>query len=163
MLLRKRAWDIMREDFAIVKESASLAEVIRVLRESMKTDVELRAVVVTGANSGRYKGTISVWTVLKQVEKAVFKDSEVKLSGETDWDNIFERAMTVYTQTGIEELIETDVAMLKPGDPLLVVMETFLGKKRRRYAIVEEGGRAIGMVLAADLFRELSRDLVNAM
>ena len=36
MLLRKRAWDIMREDYASVREDASLSEAIRALGESRK-------------------------------------------------------------------------------------------------------------------------------
>ena len=32
MLLRKRVWDIMREDFAFVREDSSLADAITALR-----------------------------------------------------------------------------------------------------------------------------------
>lgn len=46
MLLRKRAWDMMREDFATIDESASLAEGIRTLRDSMKTAPDNSVVVV---------------------------------------------------------------------------------------------------------------------
>ena len=48
MLFRKRAWDLMREDFATVDESASLAEAVRALRESQKKAPENNVVLVMG-------------------------------------------------------------------------------------------------------------------
>ena len=161
MLLRKRAWDFMREEPPTVTDAASLAEVMRTLRTAMKEDPELRNVIVTD-KAGHYKGTVSIWTILRQVEKSVFRDSDMRLVGENDWDRILERAVRICPQTGIEEMIETEVARIKPSDPLLAVLEIFLSKKRWRYAVVEEGGKAMGIVLAADVFRELTRDMIKS-
>jgi len=46
MLLRKRAWDIMNEEFSTIAESASLSEAVRSLRDSMKEAPDNHIVVV---------------------------------------------------------------------------------------------------------------------
>lgn len=50
MLLRKRAWDIMNEDFSTIEDSASLAEAVRTLRDSMKETPDNHVVVVKKKN-----------------------------------------------------------------------------------------------------------------
>ena len=161
MLLRKRAWDLMREEFPTVSEDATLAEAIRVLRHEMKESPENYIVVVKKKN-GTIKGVVSIWDALKAVESSVLKDENLKMSEETDWDQAFARASKICTQTALnDDLLETDVPLLRPNDPLLIVLETLLAK-HRSWAVVEEGGRVIGIVLAADVFRELSRDMVKA-
>ena len=42
-----------------------------------------------------------------------------------------------------------------PGDPLPVVLELFL-RKKRGWAVVEENGQVLGVVLVADLFRAVA-------
>ncbi|MES9996062.1 CBS domain-containing protein [Desulfovibrio aminophilus] len=160
MLLRKRAWDMMREDFPSIREDDTLAEAIRALTAAMKESPENHTVVVLKKN-GAFRGVTTIWNVLKTVQTTVLKDDALKNIEESDWDQTFARACTVCTQTGLEAHLETDVAMLKPGDALLTVLDKFLAKKRG-YAVVEEGDRVIGIVYAGDLFREIARDMVRA-
>ncbi|MBN2140447.1 MAG: CBS domain-containing protein [Desulfovibrionaceae bacterium] len=159
MLLRKRAWDMMREDFPSVDESATLAMAIRDLQRAMQGTPESRIVVVLKKN-GELKGVISIWSVLKAVKDWLFKDNSLKLSGETDWDHAFAQACHLCTHTALDEHLEQDVPVLKPGDPLVVVLESFLSS-RRGWAVVEEGGRVLGVVYLADLYLSLSSDLVR--
>ncbi len=159
MLLRKRAWDMMREDFATIDESASLAEGIRTLRDSMKTAPD-NSVVVVKKKNGSLRGVASIWTLLKAVEDQVLKDEDLSLTEETDWDRAFKRAGTACCSASLEDHIEEEVAILKPTDPMLVVLEIFR-KKKRSWALVQEGGKIIGVVLLGDLYRELTRDLVT--
>lgn len=58
----------------------------------------------------------------------------------------------------ISEWVQTDVPVLKANDPLARGLEVLLDYRRGR-AVVEEGGRIIGVVTVADLFREISRAL----
>ncbi|MBI9109741.1 CBS domain-containing protein [Maridesulfovibrio ferrireducens] len=159
MLLRKRAWDMMREDFATIDESASLAETIRLLRDSMKTAPDNNIVVVK-TKKGSLRGVASIWTMLKAVEDKVLKDEDLRLNEDTDWDRAFKRAGTACCHSTLDDHIETDIPILKPTDPMLVVLEIFR-KKHRSWALVQEGGSIIGVVLISDVYRELTRDLVT--
>ena len=165
MLFRKRAWDMMREEFAWVEESASLAEVVRVLRESQKLTPENNVVLVlTKSGDGetrKLKGAVSVWKVLQSVDECVLRDPELKVARESDFDKTFARACAVCTHTSLDRHMEPDVPMLKPSDPLPVVLELFL-RKRRGWAVVEENGQVLGVVLVADVYGEISRDMCGA-
>ena len=84
MLLRKRAWDIMNEEFSTIDDSASLAEAVRTLRDSMKEMPDNHIVVVKKKN-GSLRGVVSIWTLLKAVEDMVLKDEDLTLTEEADW------------------------------------------------------------------------------
>ncbi|NDV21153.1 CBS domain-containing protein [Desulfovibrio sp. JC022] len=159
MLLRKRAWDIMNEEFSTIDESASLSEAVRSLRDSMKEAPDNHIVVVKKKN-GSLRGVVSIWTMLKAVEDLVLKDEDLSLSEEADWDRAFKRAGTACCSAALDGHIEEDVAILKPTDPMLVVLEIFR-KKKRTWALVQEGGNIIGVVLLSDVYREVTRDLVQ--
>lgn len=164
MLFRKRAWDIMRDDFARVDESASLAEAVRALRESQKKAPENNVVLVLGQSGAKrdvLKGAVSVWTVLAAVNELVLRDSELKLAQESDFDKAFARASAVCTHTSLSGHMEPDVPTLKPNDPLPAVLELFL-RRRRGWAVVEENGKVLGVVLVADLYRELATGMEGA-
>jgi len=160
MLFRKRAWDLMHEDFATIDEGASLAEAVRVLRESQAKTPENNVVLVLGPG-GALKGAISVWNILAALDESVLRDPSLKIVRESDFDKTFARASAVCAHTALEEHLEPDVPRLKPGDSLPVVLELFL-RKRPGWAVVEENGKVLGVVLVADLYREVSADMVKA-
>lgn len=164
MLFRKRAWDLMRDEYAWVDESASLAEVVRALRTSQQLHPENNVVLVLGKSGGEaraLKGAVSVWKVLEAVDECVLRDPELKVVQESDFDKTFARACAVCTHTALSGHMDHDVPVLKPSDPLPVVLELFL-RKRRGWAVVEENGRVLGVVLVADLYRALSTDMIGA-
>lgn len=160
MLLRKRAWDMMREEFVQIGEDNTLAEAIGTMREAMRETPETQIVIVTDLR-GRLKGAVSIWDVLKAVENSVLKDENLKLTEETDWDQAFARACRICTQADLPGHFEGDIPTVKPHDPLLVVLETFLSRKMN-WVVVEENNKPIGIIYSSDLFRELSRDMVKA-
>lgn len=165
MLFRKRAWDLMRDEFASVDESASLAEAVRALRESQKKSPENNVVLVLGKNGskeGVLKGAVSVWNVLAALDEYVLRDPELKVAHEGDFDKAFARASAVCTHTALSGHMETDIPSLKPTDPLPVVLELML-RKRRGWAVVTENGKVLGVILVADLYRELSADMAGAI
>ncbi len=161
MLLRKRAWDMMRDEFPRIQEDDTLAKALEVLQAAMQDSPENHTVVVLKKNGG-FAGVVSIWNVLKAVEQTVLKREELKNVEEADFDQAFARACAVCTHTGLEGHVETDVVLLKPSDTLLTVLEKFLGK-RRGWAVVEEGDRVIGMIYSGDLFREIARDVSRAL
>lgn len=163
MLFRKRAWDLMREDFSSVDESASLAEVVRVMRESQRTTPQNNVVLVMGLAEGKrvLKGAVSIWNVMKAVDECVLRDPALKIAKESDFDKTFARASAACTHTALAGHMEPDVPTLKPGDSLPTVLELFL-RKRRGWAVVEENGKVLGVILVADLYGELTGDMVEA-
>ncbi len=160
MLFRKRAWDLMRDDFATVDEGASLAVAVRALHESQKKSPENNVVLVLGPG-GALKGAVSVWNVLAALDECVLRDPDLRIVRESDFDKTFSRACAVCAHTALEGHMEPDVPLLKPNDPLPVVLELFL-RKRRGWAVVEENGKVLGVVLVADLYREVSADMAKA-
>jgi CBS domain-containing protein len=164
MLFRKRAWDLMREDFAWVDESASLAEVVRVLRESQQATPQNNVVLVMTTVNGKpgvLKGAVSLWNVLQAVDECVLRDPDLKIAKESDFDKTFARASAACVHTALSGHMEPDVPTLRPGDPMPTVLDLFL-RKRRGWAVVEENGKVLGVVLASDLYREITNDIVQA-
>ena len=70
MMLRKRAWDMMRDEFPVVQDDASLAETIRVMRKSMVEAPDSQVVVVQN-KGGKLVGAINLWKLFKAVKQSV--------------------------------------------------------------------------------------------
>jgi CBS domain containing-hemolysin-like protein len=155
----------MRDEFATVDEAASLAETaVRALRASQKKSPENNVVLVMGKSGGKdvLKGVVSVWTVLAALDENVLRDPELKVAREGDFDKAFARASAVCPHTPLATPMEPDVPPLKPNDPMPVVLELFL-RRRRGWAVVQENGKVLGVILVADLYRELSGDIAAAL
>ena len=157
MLLRKRAWDIMREEYASVREDASLSEAIRALSESRKKQPD-NAFVLVFAKNDHFLGILSMWNLIQGMGPCLLKGSALEGS-DVDWDKAFGLACRNCAQVRIADCLQTDVPILKPNDPLARMLEVFLDYRRGR-AVVEEGGRIIGVVTLADLFTEIGDSLV---
>ncbi|WP_456325027.1 CBS domain-containing protein [Desulfonauticus submarinus] len=158
MLLRKRVWDIMRDDYPKVSEDASLTKVIKVLKKYNDKYPEINCVLVFSKDN-KFKGVISMWNIIQSLGPCLLKESSL-LDKEVNWDKAFTRACRICSQVGIEEIVQMNVPVVKPSDPLAKVMEIFIDYRRGR-AVVEEGGKVIGLVLLSDLYREVARDVEN--
>ncbi len=158
MILRKRAWDVMREDFEVVQETAALGEVMQKLRERLKEQPEAHLMVVTTEN-GKLAGVITAWDVLRAAEDCVLKE-KVNDADEADWDAAFGRACTICCGIPVKNILHKDTPSVKPGAPLLLVLNELV-KSRRNWMVVEEGDKPIGIILIGDLFREITREMVK--
>jgi len=158
MLMRKRAWDIMRDDYTRVQEGSGLVELIATLTEAVAEDADNHIAVVSDAG-GRVKGVISMWNVMRKLEQCVFSEDQLLKYSDGDWDRAFTRACRACSDKGIEDLLEDDVPSVLPNDPLILVVETFL-KHRREWALVREGDKVLGVVFKSDIFKEVSRDVL---
>jgi len=156
MLLRKRVWDIMREDYAFVREDASLSDAIKALLEVRGKQPDTSFVLVF-SKSEKFLGILSMWNLLQGIGPCLLKGSVLD-GNEVDWDGAFAAACRSCAQVRIADCLQQDVPMLKPNDPLARVLEVFLDYRRGR-AVVEEGGRIIGVVCLADLFNEIGDSL----
>jgi len=92
----------------------------------------------------------------------VLRDPELKVAQEGDFDKAFARASAVCTHTPLTTHMEPDVPTLKPNDPMPVVLELFL-RRKRGWAVVQENNKVLGVILVADLYRELSGDISKAL
>jgi CBS domain-containing protein len=155
MLMRKRVWDIMRTDFASVSEDSGLVQVVKTLSRGIEEHPENNFVLVFSENQ-EFRGLVTMWNVLQAMGPCLLKN--VPLLGEIDWDDAFHSALRTCSQVGIREILQRDVPKVKPTDPLVRVMEIFLDYRRGR-AIVEDGGRVMGVVLLHDLYREMAADM----
>jgi CBS domain-containing protein len=152
MLMRKRVWDIMRTDFVSVSEDSGLVQVIKTLSRGLEEHPENNFVLVFSEHQ-EFRGLVTMWNILQAMGPCLLKN--VPLLGEIDWDDAFHGALRTCSQVGIREILQRDVPKVKPTDPLVRVMEIFLDYRRGR-AIVEDGGRVMGVVLLHDLYREMA-------
>jgi len=159
MMLRKRAWDMMRDDYPSVQEDASLAETIRVMRNAMIEAPDSQVVVVK-SKGDKLVGAINLWNLFKAVKTSVLKDENLKNEGEVDWDQQFANACLICTQLRLDEYLITNPPILKPNEPILLVLDTFL-KSRRDWALVVESDKVMGVVYVTDVYREMTRDMVQ--
>ncbi|WP_462324061.1 CBS domain-containing protein [Desulfoplanes sp.] len=156
MLLRKRAWDVMREDYPAVIEGASLTSVIKALEKSRKEYPDNNFVLVLSKDRKRFKGVLSMWNIIQAIGPCLLKNVG-KGERDVNWDNAFKHACVTCAQVEIGEFMQVDVPRINPNEPLARVLEIFLDYRRGR-AIVEDGERILGVVLLGDLYREISKD-----
>jgi len=73
-MLRKRVWDIMREDFASVREDATLSEAITALREIRSRQADTSFVLVFSKND-KFMGVLSMWNLIQGIGPCLLKGS----------------------------------------------------------------------------------------
>ncbi len=161
MLMRKRAWDIMRDDFTTVGEGTGLMEIIRALRQGVELDADNHIAVVLDGD-GEFKGVITMWNVMRKLEDCVFRDDSLLDLKDQDWDKAFAVACRSCAARGIGDLLETKVPVVLPNDPLITVVEEFL-RHQGGWSLVKDGDRVLGVIFKSDIFREVSRDVLAQM
>lgn len=152
MLLRERAWDVMRTDLVSVRDTDSLREVASKLRKAMKSQPDRSCAVVLGED-GEFKGVITAWWLLLHMERKALGDSLKSKAGQ-DFGARFRTVCRKCLSDRAAEAVERDVPVVKPQDPLFMVLEAMLST-RRRWAVVMEGGKVLGTIAAEDLFLQL--------
>ncbi|GFK93562.1 hypothetical protein NNJEOMEG_01396 [Fundidesulfovibrio magnetotacticus] len=152
MLLRDRAWDVMRTDMVTAKDGDSLREVAVALRSAMKEQPD-RACAVILSEDGGFRGVITAWWLLLYLEQCALEDS-LKLKEGTAFESKFRTTCRKCYARVAGDVVERDVPVVKPQDPLLTVLEAML-TSRRRWAVVMEGGKVLGVIAAEDLFLQM--------
>jgi signal-transduction protein with cAMP-binding, CBS, and nucleotidyltransferase domain len=160
MLWRKRAWDVMRDDALTVSEDAAFFAVIEKLRAATK-DAPDNDVVLVVDEHGALKGAAGIRDVMKVIEGFVLADEFVRAPEETDWDKVFARACGLSCGKLISEVMDKHPPMVEPTAPILVVLDKLV-TTGSRWIVVVEGGRPLGVVLIGDVFREVSREMLQA-
>jgi CBS domain-containing protein len=161
MLLRKRAWDVMRSDIYTVPETATLGLVIGRHREAIKEHPDNQVVLVVN-DHGHLKGAVSLMDVMGAIEEQVLRDDLVKNAEDADWDKAFSRACVLGCSMDISKLVRKEVPTLRAGDPVLLVLD-LLVDKRTQWAVVVEGEKPIGVISMGEIFREISREMLEGL
>ncbi|MFP4168605.1 MAG: HPP family protein [Desulfonatronovibrionaceae bacterium] len=156
MLLRMRAWDIMREEFPRVQDDASLTQVIKEMNKVRRQQPDINCGLVFTSRD-EYVGVVSMWNILQAMGPCLLKSTGFT-ERDVDWDQAFNRACRLCSQVRLKDFVQKDVPVVKPNDPLARIMEIFLDYRRGR-AIVAEGGRIMGLILLSDLYKEIARDV----
>jgi len=158
MLLRDRAWDIMRTDYVTALDSDSLRDVAARLRQAMKEDDAGKACDDAGkacavvlSESGEFKGVVTAWWLLLTVERYARKDA---LKPSLTDEEKFRTAIRKVFDRSVGEAIERDVPVVSPADSLSVVLNAMLATKRR-WAVVLEGSSVLGIVSGEDIFMQI--------
>ena len=159
MLLRERAWDVMRTDMVTVSENMSLRDAAKALRAAMKTQAD-RACAVVLSEAGGFKGVVTAWWLLLYMEQCALRDAP-RLDSGRQADDAFRTVCRKCFSVRAGEMVERDVPVVKPQDPLFVVLEAMLSS-RRRWAVVMEGDKVLGVIAAEDVFLQLDFDDAEA-
>lgn len=159
MLLRKRAWDVMREEYPAVKENASLSSVIKTLQDSRTEYPDNNFVLVLSMDGKKCIGVLSMWNIIQAIGPSLLKGAGMS-ERDVNWDKAFKHACMICSQVDIKDFMQVDVPRINPNEPLARILEIFLDYRRGR-AIVEDGDRILGVVLLADLYLEISHDVTS--
>lgn len=156
MLMRKRTWDIVREDYVRVQMDDSLVEVMRKLLDCVKSGNGcLCALVFEGAN---LLGAVSIWDTVRFMTASLKQAGLTKESSEGDFENMFHIACKLGVATRVADIMDGEYTVLAPDLPLPVAMARFV-KKGRSYAVVKEGTRTLGVVMIQDIFEALAEEV----
>ena len=157
MLLRKRAWDIMREDYPVVKESEGLMGVMKALHEHLKDKPHCPAVAILD-EQGHAKGLVTMRGLLHYVRENLKGREALKSLDHGGFENVLEDSCQTFVAAKLAGIMEEKVLKVGPEEPLVLLVADFV-KHEQDAALVIEGERLIGMVLLTDLYQEVSQSV----
>lgn len=149
MLLSKRAWDIVREDYPVVFLNDSLSRAMCNLRDCIEAKNGCLCALVKDER-GQFVGAVSIWDTIRFLKGNALKGKD---EGDGFEAAFFERCKLA-SSTKIADVMDKDTTVLSPSEPLMAVLEKFV-RKGRSYAVVKEGQRIIGVIMISDVFAEI--------
>jgi len=157
MLLRKRAWDIMRDEFAKVSETDTLDRAIAELDRIRRTQPDAECVLVF-AQDGRLAGAMCMGTILRAVLECMPTEKDMKRTESLSWEQAYFKSRQICEQKAVKDLYNRVNTVVSPEDPIQDVIQKIL-KSRRGWAVVADGEKVIGYLMLSDLYKEAMRDL----
>ena len=156
MLMRKRAWDIVREDYVRVESEDSLTLAMQKLLHCVKSGNGcLCALVFEGSG---LLGAVSIWDTVRFMNASLKQSGLKKDMNEGDFEEMFHIACKLGAATRVTDIMDKDFTALAPDMPLVDVMANFV-KKGRSYAIVKEGTQTLGVIMIQDVFAALAEEI----
>lgn len=156
MLMRKRAWDIVREDYVRVEKNDSLVDVMQKLLECVKSGNGcLCALVFDGSH---LLGAVSIWDTIRFMTVILKNAGLTKEASERDFESLFSIACKLGAATRVTDVMDAEYTVLAPDMSIPSIMSKFV-KKGRSYAVVMEGHKALGVIMIQDIFVELTEEV----
>ncbi|MGE4296413.1 MAG: CBS domain-containing protein [Desulfovibrionaceae bacterium] len=155
MLLRKRAWDIMRPPMSGVSIGASVAEAMRVLDAVMATTPDCHTILVE-TEDGDVAGSLSIWDVLRHLDAAMGRDPDLRDEASPGHENTVRAAWARLAATPLVDIMDPHVPLIAPGDPLSLVLEKML-LNGRTMAVVTDAGKVLGTLHVDDVYAMVSK------
>ncbi|MDR2504132.1 MAG: CBS domain-containing protein [Deltaproteobacteria bacterium] len=153
MLMRKRAWDMAREDYARVEGDASLVEVMRKLSECVKSGNGCLCVLVFEGTE--LLGAVSIWDTIRFMNSTIRQIGLSREEREWDFENLFHAVCALGAAAHVTDVMDTGYTILAPDMPIPEIMAKLV-KNGRSYAVVMEGTRTLGVIMIQDIFVELT-------
>lgn len=159
MLMRKRAWDLMREEYPSITTKQQLADAMSALHEFQKAQPQCIAVAVVD-DEGRPKGMITMRGVLDYIRGSLKSRDVLREIENGGFDQLITQSCQMFGSTPITGIMEETVLKVSPEDSLLSLVDKFL-KNRKEAALVVDGDKVLGMILLADVYREVSKSVAE--
>lgn len=150
MLVRKRAFDVMREDFAVVGADEPLSRVVELLTAPGGPG---EVVVV---DEGGYVGVLTERELLSRLGSAVLGPSLGTSLGSGDMEEVFGRACGAFLSGPAGEAADRGAPVVAPGQALFLVVDDMLRSGSDR-VVVRQGEALLGVIGAADIIRAVGR------
>ena len=161
MLLRKRAWDLAKEDYGTVRATDTVADAMRVINQMIAKQPDSSAVVVLDSR-GELNGAITLRDLMRFMERVLCTEEVAQQLDEGDVESAFRHTCGVAATTSLAEVVESAPLVIKPNEPLLLVLEDFVSTGRE-VAVVMESGKILGVIQLWDLYKEMSRDVLAGL
>lgn len=153
-MIRKRAFDALREDILVVDAGEPLEAVADNLQTYLEKCPDLDAVAVM--RQGRFLGIISLRTLLGDLNDCALEASLRTSLGDDDFEKTYQDACHHCMTRKAAEAARRDIPVVAPADPLHLVLDAMI-KADSRFAVVLEGERLLGLVALGEIFREMRR------
>jgi CBS domain-containing protein len=154
-MIRKRAFDALREDILVVDAGELLDAVADKLQAHLENHPDLDAVVVK--RQGRFLGIISLRTLLGDLNDCALDASLRTSLGDDDFEQTYRDVCRRCMSRKAAEAARRDIPVVAPADPLHLVLDAMI-KADSRFAVVLEGERLLGLVPLGEIFREMRRE-----
>ncbi|WP_457633133.1 CBS domain-containing protein [Oceanithermus desulfurans] len=103
--------------------------------------------------AGAYLGVLEMDDLLPKPENIPGAPDVIALQLFDKWvdEHSIHDFVQIYKEKRVEEVMRTEVPVLKPGDPLRVVLDKLIENLYRRMPVVDEEGRLVGIITRGDL------------
>lgn len=104
-------------------------------------------------DAGNYLGVLEMDDLLPKPENIPGAPDVVALQLFDRWvdEHSIHDFVQIYKEKPVEEVMRTEVPVLKPEDPLRTVLDKLIENFYRRMPVVDASGRLVGIITRADL------------
>jgi len=159
MLLRKRTWDILQEEFPKVAAGATLSEAMVALYLHQKDNPSCLAVAVVDERN-KPVGLVTMRGILHYINESMRSREILRSFQAATFEEVMDQSCDAFGSTPLDSILDKDLLLAHPEDPLLFLMRDFL-RNNKEIALVVDGEKILGMATLQDLYKGISNDVVR--